>query len=198
MRKLLPAVITMLLLSTCVGYASPYDDGKAAYDRGDYAEAAKSYRLGGIEQGDANSLLALGAMYQNGVGVTQDYVEAMKCYQLAAALGDPTAALYIGTMNYSGLGVETDRSEAFNWYRLSATRGNVQAQIYLAAMYADGDGVAQDFVRAHKWFNILSAEGNDTGSAFRGKMAERMTSDQITEAQKMARECWERKLQGCD
>jgi TPR repeat protein len=41
------------------------------------------YRLAAY-QGQANAQNALGVMYQNGEGVPQDYVEAVRWYRLAA------------------------------------------------------------------------------------------------------------------
>ena len=38
------------------------------------------------------------------------------------------------------------------------------------------------------WFNLATANGHERGSENRDNVAEKMTSDQIAEAQKMARE----------
>ncbi|MDG2170441.1 MAG: hypothetical protein P8L44_21235 [Opitutales bacterium] len=38
------------------------------------------------------------------------------------------------------------------------------------------------------WFNIAAANGIDAGLKYRDEIAEEMTSDQLAEAQKMARE----------
>jgi uncharacterized protein len=137
-------------------------------------------------------------MYQDGIGVTQDYAEAIRLYRLAAAQNDGVALLHLGNMFALGLGGARNDAEAVKWYRLSAARGNMQAQTYLAAMYSDGVGVGQDYVRAHMWFNILSAEGKNTGTEYRDKMAARMTPEQIADAPRMARECQERNLQSCN
>jgi len=45
---------------------------------------------------------------------------------------------------------------------------------------------------AHMWFNIASANGNKLGPSNRDMMAKEMTSQQISEAQKMAREWMEK------
>jgi len=42
--------------------------------------------------------------------------------------------------------------------------------------------------RAHMWFNLATASGHERGSENRDNVAEKMTSDQIAEAQRMARE----------
>ncbi len=46
----------------------------------------------------------------------------------------------------------------------------------------------QDYVQAHMWLNLASAEGEIDASKERDKLAEKMTTVQIAEAQRLARE----------
>ena len=75
----------------------------------------------------------------------------------------------------------------------------------LGTSYFYGTGVPQDYVRAHMWLNIAAAEGQAleerlvaegnsqfTARSLRDTVAEKMTSAQLAEAQKLAREWWER------
>ncbi len=77
-----------------LGFASPvwadFSDGIAAYDRSDYAAALKEWRPL-AERGDPKAQTGLGALYGNGQGLPQDYVQAYKWFSLAAALGDEIA-----------------------------------------------------------------------------------------------------------
>ena len=50
----------------------------------DYAQAVKWYRLAAV-QGNASAQVNLGAMYENGQGVSQDYVQAHKWFNLSAS-----------------------------------------------------------------------------------------------------------------
>ena len=81
-----------------------------------------------------------------------------------------------------------DYAEALKWYRLSAEQGNASAQNNLGLMHAFGQGVRQDNVQAMMWFNISAAQGNPDAIKNRDGITERMTPDQIAEAQRMARE----------
>jgi hypothetical protein len=81
----------------------------------------------------------------------------------------------------------------------SAEQGDATAQYNLAVMYDAGRGVLQDYVLAHKWYNLAAShyatwEADIGASAARNRdrLTTRMTSAQIAEAQKMARE-WEPK-----
>jgi len=64
--------------------------------------------------------------------------------------------------------------------------------LYLGVMYDSGRGVIQDYIHAHKWFNIAGANGHEDGRKNRDIIEERMTSDQIADAHKQARE-WMKK-----
>jgi len=62
-------------------------------------------------------------------------------------------------------------------------------------MYASGHGVPQDDVTAHLWFSLSAAQGDEDAATNRDLIEQRMTSAQIGEAQKLARE-WKPKPQG--
>ena len=59
-------------------------------------------------------------------------------------------------------------------------------------MYRNGQGVLQNYVDAHMWFNLSTAqssgESRERMAKIRDDLAERMTADQIAEAQRRARE----------
>ena len=177
-------------------WASSLDEGVKAYERKDYAEALKYFKEASA-QGVALAQTFLGVMYESGEGVPQDYSEAMKWYKLAAAQGDDTAQQNLGSMYQDGKGVTQDYSEAMKWYKLAAVQGNANSQFLLGAMYYKGKGVPQDYVKAHMWFNIAASRGYSDASKARDIMSKHMTSEQIAEAQKLARECTEKKYVGC-
>ena len=60
----------------------------AAYQRGDYATAIRKLRPL-AEQGNAKAQYSLGVMYDKGLGVPQDYVQAHMWYNLAASRFPP-------------------------------------------------------------------------------------------------------------
>ena len=67
----------------------------------------------------------------------------------------------------------------------------------LGKMYEEGRGVPQDYERAHMWFNLAALSG-EYGIVDRHRIAQKMTPQQIAEAQKLARECQQRNFKGCD
>jgi len=93
-KSLLAALVVSLSLAAPV-LAGPFEDGRAAYNRGEYATALRLWHPL-AEQGDAIVQLNLGLLYYWGHGVLQDsvqnYVEAHKWFNLAAARGNLSAA----------------------------------------------------------------------------------------------------------
>jgi TPR repeat protein len=70
--------------------AGPFEDGLAAYRRDDYATALKFWRPL-AEQGDALAQNNLGVIYEFGLSVPQDIVQAHMWFWLAAAQGNKKA-----------------------------------------------------------------------------------------------------------
>ncbi|HZP08660.1 hypothetical protein [Methyloceanibacter sp.] len=58
----------------------------------------------------------------------------------------------------------------------------------LGMLYATGRDVEADLVAAHKWFNLAAARGNRSALTYRLELAREMSSEQIAEAQRLARE----------
>jgi len=146
------------------------------------------------EQGDAQAQTALGAIYLAGREIPQDYAEALLWYRKAANQGYAEAQFYLGVMYERGQGVPLNFAEAVKWYRKAADQGYAEAQYNLEILYAMGGGVAQDFVQAHTWLNLAASHfpaGHYRDDAVTVRdlvVAPNMTTAQITQAQKLARE----------
>jgi TPR repeat protein len=87
-----------------------------------------------------------------------------------------------------GQGVLKDDKAAVKWTRLAAEQGDPKAQYNLGYMYSEGQSVLQDYVMAHMYFNIAADSDYKIAIKNRGIVEKKMTSSQIAEAQKLARE----------
>ncbi len=105
MKRVVSAAIVLIGLATPAW--ADWDDGVAAYKRGDYATALRELLLPAT-QGNAWSQYSLGNMYANGDGVPQDYAEATKWWRKAASQGIAAAQFSLGFMYYNGRGVSQD------------------------------------------------------------------------------------------
>jgi hypothetical protein len=81
-----------------------------------------------------------------------------------------------------------DYATALSEFQISAEQGNTEAQMMLGILYAEGEGVLQNYVEAHKWFNLSASRGNAQAKKARDKVAEKMTPEQISAAQRLAAE----------
>ena len=149
----------LLALALLRAQAGPLEDARAAFVKGDYAQAFPLYRKA-ADQGNAEAQLFVGLMYRDGQGVPQDYAQAIVWFLKVAVLADDAA-------NPPGL-IDL-------------------AQLNLGRMYRDGHGVPQDYLRAHMWLNLAASHAG-LGRNERDDLAAKMTPDQIAEAQRMARE----------
>jgi len=176
------------------------------------AEAVKWFRLAADQGGLLAAQINLADSYALGRGVPQDFGEALKWYRIAADQGSPYAENVVGLAYEHGVHVAQDDAEAFRWYRRAANKiydrpGNTwihTPQYNFAAMYASGRGTAQDYVRALMWFTLAAASGDTkapdesggnllgtskyTAPEQRDRLLPLMTSAQIAEAERLARE----------
>jgi TPR repeat protein len=96
--------------------------------------------------------------------VQQDYVEAMRWYQKAAAQDYGSAKYNIGYLYERGEGVEQDDAEALRWYRRAADdNNNARAQYHIGMFYAEGrGGQPRDLGQAHAWMEEARSSGGDS------------------------------------
>lgn len=76
----------LMLLFAVPVYADGFKEGVDAYKRGDYKTAVEKWELSARE-GSVYAQNNLGAMYEGGIGVKLDYVEACKWYEIAGKSG---------------------------------------------------------------------------------------------------------------
>ena len=83
-------IAAALLISDAAAIAGPWEDGMAAYNRGDYVSAFRLFRPL-AEQGNARAQTALGVMFRRGQGVSKNPLRAGMWFSLAAKRGDADA-----------------------------------------------------------------------------------------------------------
>ena len=139
--------------------AQDYQKGVAAYHRGDYATALRTWRPLAL-RGVASAQYNLGLIHAKGRGVPQDNTKAVKWYRRAAEQGLASAQNNLGFMYEKGRGVPQDYAKAVKWLRMAANQGDADAQFNLGAMYFLGRGVAKDHVAAEIWYRKAAVLGH--------------------------------------
>ena len=108
LTKLLAAALLMLGLNQTV-----------------WADDASDFRqtLQLAEQGVAEAQYNLGAMYDNGQGVRQNYAEALRWYRKAAEQGVAEAQYNLGAMYHNGQGVRQNFHLSKEWFGKACDSG---------------------------------------------------------------------------
>ncbi len=129
--------------------------GDEACYRNDFAAAMTFYRIAAGKSDSHVQAAAknrIGILYERAFGVPQDYAEALKWFQQAAALGNGFAQGNIGDYYFYGIGRARSFSEALRWYRLAAEKNVPLGVNQVGWIYLHGLGVAQDAAEARRWY----------------------------------------------
>jgi TPR repeat protein len=167
--------------------------------RRDWVESAKWFSKA-ADAGDESAVFVisfLGRYWRHREGANAPPI-IYELVEKVAKSGFAVAQFSLGVMYYpigdpSFDAAKGNTAQAVVWYRRAAEQGDIGAQVALGLAYAQGIGVAQDYIEADKWFNTAAsrAKGEDELADIasrHNKLAHVMTSSQIDEAQKLARE----------
>jgi TPR repeat protein len=142
--------------------AQSYEEGRAAYLKGDYQAAYEILRPL-ADSGDPEAQKMLGIMYDYGHGVEVDQQQALNWYIRSAEQGQPAVQYQVGAKYFKGDGIPQDHAEAVRWWTMAADNGQVEAQFNLGLMYFRGLGANQNDLQAAELF--LKAAEQEHGYA---------------------------------
>lgn len=196
-----PLLACALLITGCepsekVGDARPAEDLARSQSSGPSAEFMKT--LNAARKGNANAQYWIGMHYDlSGVRLRrdQDYSEARKWFEKAAAQNKSSSLYMLGLYCEYGRGVPKDLSKAAEYYDRAANVRDYLAQLRLGKMYRSGIGVNRDLVQARKWM-LLAKESSALQSAERQNeltgelelVTGLMTADEIESSARLARD----------
>ncbi|MCW8917444.1 MAG: sel1 repeat family protein [Gammaproteobacteria bacterium] len=152
------SLLALLLTLSHPAGAGPLDDGLAAFNAGDYAQAFAIWKPL-AEAGDIKARYNLGLMFQQGLGVAKDPHQARQLFAAAAKQGDADAQYQLGFIYYQGEGVFRSNKDAHHWWSLAAAQHHPRAQYNLAVLHAYGIGIATDHDKALKLWHAASMQG---------------------------------------
>jgi len=181
----------------------------------DYEKAVYWYKKA-AERGDENAQHNLGLLFAEGEGVQKDLDEAIYWTQKAAKQGNdetqrnlgllylhqgkgqeasywlqkaaeqgsPHAQFSLGLMYYDGNEVEQDYEKAIYWYKKAAEQGDIHAQSGLRGLCVGDEYDPQEYIQAYA---LASRHPTQESQKVLDYLSEKMTPDQIAQAQQMAR-----------
>ncbi len=159
--------------------------GLDAYNKGDYLIAFHVLQPFAV-QGDRKAAVTLGCMFEKGLGIPQNYVQALKLYSIASKQSDAWAEFKVGEFYHKGWGCEKDHVLAKPFFIKAAEKGIAGAQYHLGVLYEYGQKVDKDLDEAHMWYNLSASNGYEDAIESRDRIAEGMNSIQIAKAQHAA------------
>lgn len=111
---------------------------------------------------DPEEVLALGIMYQKGLGVDQDLQRATALYRKAAEMGDPRAQCALAEV----LAVD-QQFDAMQWALRAAKAGNLDGMLLAGTLHLKnlGTGIG-DALTAVAWLGQAAASGEAQGAKF--------------------------------
>ena len=157
MKRLL--ILLVLLLGLASNAWADLLTGARAYRDGDYATALTEFRALAMK-GDPLAQYALGLMYTEGAGVSEDLETAVGWYDKAARQGLAQAQYNLAVAHHMGVGAPRDFARAAYWYRMAAEQDDARSQNNLGYLYEKGRGVPQDDVQAADWYRRAAELGN--------------------------------------
>ena len=111
------------------------------------------------EAGDATAMRHLASMYDRGVGVTADPVQAFGWYRRASA-SDAEAKFQLSRMYEVGRGTQRDARANLAMLREAADMGHRQAILTLASRLETGAGLNRDYNEAAQWYQRAASSGS--------------------------------------
>jgi TPR repeat protein len=110
-RTILGGAIMAAQLIAFGAFAGPWEDGMAAYNRGDYTPAIRLFRPL-AEQGNPKAQNVLGVMFRKGEGVPRNSARAHMWFSFAAARGDAKAKAELREVSRTMTAQEISQAEA--------------------------------------------------------------------------------------
>ncbi|HTD89435.1 MAG TPA: SPOR domain-containing protein [Burkholderiales bacterium] len=151
--------VCIFFLAAAANGASTIDEGKAAFEKGDYKTAIEIWQAL-IQEGRPDGLFFLGVMYAEGKGLDRDQAKAFQLYSEAAKKDHVPAQYNLGNQYATGEGVVQDFSLAEYWWTKAAERGLMHAQINLGNLYYHGVTGEKNLDRARKWLTLAANQGS--------------------------------------
>ena len=186
MIRVAGAILIIIALAAPVSNArADFAAGVAAFQNNDYETAYKEWRPL-AERGSAAAQHNLATLYNYGLGLPIDLVQALKWYRRAAHGGNAGAQTKLGIFLAQGLSVDQDYGQAAKWFREAAEQLHPEAQFNLGVLYATGSGVDKDRVQALMWLSLAYEAGIEQAARPRGLLIEEMSSEDVEEAALLA------------
>jgi uncharacterized protein len=139
-------------------------------------------------EGDAAAQFYLGVHYSCGGEPTQDLVQALRWYRLAADQNHALAQFNLGMMLAQGQGTQQDAAAGRAWIERAAAGGDAGAQFHCGnhchrELLRERESDQPELrIEAYKWFQLAAAQGYGDSVSSRERITTGMSHAEVTEA----------------
>ncbi len=163
---LLNGLLTLWLYAfTSVAQAGDFEIGMQALEQGYTQQAIELWRpLAQI--GDPDAQFGLGVIYNDAMGVPQDYAEANYWFLRAAEQGFAPAQYNLGNAYKNATGMHQDDAMAVIWWRKAAEQDFGPAQFNLGSALLHGSGVARNEAAGLEWYRRAAENGHPIARSY--------------------------------
>ena len=140
-------ILSLLCANVSFGESKNYTPLQKAYQawlEGEFKRAVRLYE-NACASDDMGGCHALGTLYFQGSGVSQNYSVSASYYFKACNGGFAQSCSSLGVLYHYGLGVRQDYDIALNLYHRSCESGYARGCNNLGVMFEEGLGVRRDF-----------------------------------------------------
>jgi len=137
LRKLLLIIVCHALSCLPSVAEAGFNESLRAFQAKDYPAAASEARKA-AEAGDPRGGYLLGVLYQNGLGVTTNFTEAVSWYETAAKGGVIGAFTKLAQAYAGGYGVRKDEEKAFAYARVASRLGDTEGSFFFYVLSTAG------------------------------------------------------------
>lgn len=136
--------------------------GRVAFLASKFDQAEQAFRRA-ADADNPSGTNALGWLYQQGLGVKQDYKQARWWYQKAASAGHAGGMNNLAYLYLYGLGVNKDYEQARQWYEKAAAADDASSMSGLGYIYLYGLGAKRNYEQALWWYKKAAEAGDGNG-----------------------------------
>ncbi len=124
-----PSILALILLVPLTVWAG-YEEGIAAYNKGDYSTAIAEIEPLAMK-GNARAQYFIATLYRYGHGKLRDQAQAAEWFRKAAEQGHLESQYHLGLLYRNGEGVKRDRVAAHMWLSVfAAATGSYRDSLY--------------------------------------------------------------------
>ncbi|MFN3609245.1 MAG: peptidoglycan-binding protein, partial [Hyphomonas sp.] len=181
----IPAVVTVESEANAGNAIAQYQLAQTFLAQNDLDAAIPLLRRAALK-GAAPAQYDLAKLYEQGIGVDRDMIQARSLISRAAEAGHVGAMYDLALFMAEGEGGNLDEQGAVDWFRKAADHGFLDAQYNLGVMFAEGIGAEQDLPEALYWFELASRQGDSGATLEARNLINRIPPETVREVMEAA------------